>query len=234
MTRLLVHVEGQTEESFVNEVLGPHLYQIGYTLVNARLMGNARQRHRRGGVRGWQSAKRDIIGHLRDDPNAIATTMVDFYGMPRSGDRAWPGRAEAALALFSDRASKVEEGMLHDIVVEMGQGFNPMRFVPFVVMHEFEAILFSDCREFANALSKPDLEGDFETVRNQFRSPEEINDRIDYSPSARILKLLPNYQKVNDRVSAARRIGLDSIVRECPHFAEWLERLALLIPARSN
>ena len=31
MTRLLIHVEGETEEAFVNEVLGPHLYSCGYT-----------------------------------------------------------------------------------------------------------------------------------------------------------------------------------------------------------
>lgn len=29
MSRLLVHVEGQTEETFVNAALAPHLYQVG-------------------------------------------------------------------------------------------------------------------------------------------------------------------------------------------------------------
>lgn len=49
--RLLVHVEGQTEESFVNEILAPHLYgNFGYSSVSARLLGNARQRNRRGGI----------------------------------------------------------------------------------------------------------------------------------------------------------------------------------------
>ncbi|MDE2725572.1 MAG: hypothetical protein OXI59_19555 [Gemmatimonadota bacterium] len=37
MTRLLIHVEGETEETFVNEILGPHLYACGYTMVSARL-----------------------------------------------------------------------------------------------------------------------------------------------------------------------------------------------------
>ena len=44
MTRLLVHVEGQTEEQFVNELLAPHLYFFGFTKISARLVGNARQR----------------------------------------------------------------------------------------------------------------------------------------------------------------------------------------------
>ena len=44
MTQLLVHVEGQTEETFVNEVLAPHLHGFGLASVSARLFGNARQR----------------------------------------------------------------------------------------------------------------------------------------------------------------------------------------------
>lgn len=61
MTRLLIHVEGETEETFVNEVLGPHLYGCGYTQVSARLLGNARQRHRRGGIRAWHAVREDIL-----------------------------------------------------------------------------------------------------------------------------------------------------------------------------
>ena len=41
MTRLLVHVEGETEEMFVNEVLAPHLYRRGFSRVAARLLGSA-------------------------------------------------------------------------------------------------------------------------------------------------------------------------------------------------
>jgi hypothetical protein len=41
MTRLLIHVEGQTEERFVNEVLAPHLVARGYHSVGARLFGTS-------------------------------------------------------------------------------------------------------------------------------------------------------------------------------------------------
>lgn len=37
MARLLVHVEGETEETFVNEILAPHLRQHGFDRVSARL-----------------------------------------------------------------------------------------------------------------------------------------------------------------------------------------------------
>lgn len=88
MARLLIHVEGQTEESFVNEVLRDHLVGYGYELVGARLVGNARLRQNRGGIRSWVSVKRDLTNHLRQDPNCVVTTMVDFYGLPQEGQGA--------------------------------------------------------------------------------------------------------------------------------------------------
>lgn len=93
MTRLLIHVEGETEESFVNEVLAPHLYGFGYSKVSARLVGNARQRDRRGGIRAWSAIRLDILRHLKEDAGCLSTTMVDFYALPQTGERAWPGRA---------------------------------------------------------------------------------------------------------------------------------------------
>jgi hypothetical protein len=49
MARLLVHVEGITEETFVNELLSVYLATRGYESVGARILGNARQRSRRAG-----------------------------------------------------------------------------------------------------------------------------------------------------------------------------------------
>lgn len=57
MTRRLVHVEGLTEETFVNEALAPHLYRRGITRVSARLIGNARQRSHRGGIKPWTATR---------------------------------------------------------------------------------------------------------------------------------------------------------------------------------
>ena len=130
MSRLLVHVEGQTEETFVNEVLAPHLYGLGYTSVSARLMGIARQRDRRGGIRGWSSVRNDICRHLRQDPGCLATTMVDYYGLPATGGKAWPGRAAAAGLSFPYKAATVQAALQEDINAALGPGFNPARFIP--------------------------------------------------------------------------------------------------------
>ena len=141
MTRLLVHVEGQTEEGFVNNVLAPHLYAHNFSSVSARLMGNARQRDHRGGIRGWHTVRRDIVRHLQEDRNCIATTMVDYYGLPQHGPGAWPGRAQASEIDFPDKAELVEESLLIDLQEAIGVDFDVHRFVPYLMMHEFEALL---------------------------------------------------------------------------------------------
>lgn len=115
MTRLLVHVEGVTEESFVNNVLAPHLYSHGFSSVGARLIGNARQRDRRGGIRAWSTVRKEIMNHLKEDRACIATTIVDYYGLPQIDPKAWPGRSEAPNLAFSERANRVETALAKDI-----------------------------------------------------------------------------------------------------------------------
>ncbi len=82
MARLLVHVEGQTEEKFVTDLLRKHLLDHGYERVDPKLLGDIHQRSRRGGIRPWLDVRKDIIRHLKEDRRCISTTMVDYYGLP--------------------------------------------------------------------------------------------------------------------------------------------------------
>ncbi len=225
MARLLIHVEGQTEETFVREILRPHLYLRGFTNVSGRLIGNARQRDRRGGIRSWSSARVDIINHLKEDTSCLETTMVDYYALPQTGDRAWPGREAAGHLPYAQKAATVEDALSEDIYREMGGTFNPERFIPFVMMHEFEALLFSDCESFSRAIGQPELSAKFQSIRNQFPSPEEINDSPITAPSKRVKGLIEGYEKPLLGVLAILEIGLDTIRAECPHFHEWLTHL---------
>jgi hypothetical protein len=225
MARLFIHVEGETEETFVNSVLREYLYSKGFTQVSARIVGNARLRHRRGGIRGWDSVKKDIVRHLLADPTVYSTTMVDYYALPKSGAGAWPGRASAATLETALKASTVEEALQADIQATMGEGFFPNRFIPFVMIHEFEGLLFSDCAAFSRAIGKPELQLAFQKVRDQFENPEEINDSPITAPSKRVKSLVSNYQKPFMGTLAIIEIGLEQIRRECPHFNQWLARL---------
>jgi hypothetical protein len=223
MQRLLVHVEGKTEETFVNEVLVEHLLGIGYSSVSARRLGLSLQR---GGIRSWQSTRRDILRHLKEFPGATHTTMVDYYALPLN----WPGRLEAPNKNSSSaKAEHVEAALLADIADVMGPRFNPERFVPLVVMHEFEALLFSDPDRFAKGIQRPDLAAKFIAIRQKFTTPEDINDSADTAPSKRIMKSFPQYEKPFFGPLAAMEIGLSTIRKECPHFNNWLERLESLV-----
>ena len=226
MTRLLVHVEGQTEEQFVNELLAPYLYGHGFTRVSARLIGNARKRYRRGGISAWSTVRKEIASHLKEDSGCLATTMVDYYGMPETGSRAWPGRLQASrLASSSEKAKTVENALSEDIALEMGSDFDQKRFIPYVAMHEFEALLFSDCDGFGQGIGRPELTPRFQEIRDQFASPEEIDDSPDTAPSRRVVELVSGYQKPLMGSLAALQVGLDAIRSACPQFRRWLELL---------
>jgi hypothetical protein len=213
----------------VNEILRDHLVARGYDAVGARIVGNARLRARRGGIRPWPSVRRDIVTHLNEDSTCIATTMVDYYGLPQTGDGAWPGRAKAARVKPAKKASCVEDGLLQDLAARMGARFDLNRFIPFVVIHEFEGLLFSDCAAFSRGIDRPDLEGDFREIRERFSTPEEINDSPVGAPSKRVEALVRGYEKPLLGSLAAIEIGLDRIRAECPHFDHWLRKLEALV-----
>ncbi len=221
MPRLLVHVEGQTEEDFVNRVLAPHLYNAGYSIVSARLIGNARQRARRGGIRSWELVRSDILNHLKEDQSSLSTTMVDYFGLPRT----WPGREDAPRQVFDQRAAMIEKALLTDISGNLGRSFDLNRFIPYVVMHEFEGLLFSDPNGFGRSLGRSDLSPSLQAIRNGFATPEEINDSPDTAPSKRVERLFPPYEKPLMGVRAAEAIGINTIRNECPLFRRWIERL---------
>ena len=219
---LMVHVEGQTEERFVNMVLAPHLYSVGYTRVSARLLGNSRQRIRRGGIKLWGLVRKEILKHLSDDPTSLVTTMVDYYGLPTT----WPGRdlVEGRNTL-TERAESVERGIWEDVASSLGGGFDRRRFIPYVVMHEFEGLLFSDPDRFARGIGRQDLASQFHAIRAGFQTPEEINDSPDTAPPKRVVNLYKGYQKPLMGVQAVEEIGLDAIRKECPLFNKWVETL---------
>ena len=229
MARLFVHVEGQTEELFVQEVLAPHLYGRGFHLVAPVFLGNPRQR---GGVPSWPSARRDILRKLSGDQGAISTMMVDYYGMPQSGERAWPGRAAASgLRTAEEKAGCVQQALLLDISHALGEPPASCRFVPSVLMHEFEALLFTDGSAVERALCQTGVAAGMRAIREKFQDPEEINDSPGGAPSRRLTGLLAGYQKVFHGNLAALEIGLNVMRSHCRVFDQWVSRLeSLAVP----
>ena len=124
----------------------------------------------------------------------------------------------------------MQDALLRDLPSNMDR----RRFVPFVVIHEFEALLFSDCRIFAESIGEPTLAASFHAIRNAFTTPEHIDDSPNTAPSRRVVALLPEYQKPLLGKHAASAIGLQKIRAECPHFAAWLNRLEAIAEGRGR
>jgi len=167
----------------------------------------------------------DIARHLKEDPGCVATTLVDYYGLPQGEGRAWPGRAKAATLPAAEKARCVEDAVLADLTAAMGNRFDARRFIPFVAMHEFEGLLFSDCAAFSRGIGRPELESGLREIRDQVATPEEIDDSPVTAPSKRVEALVPGYEKPLLGVLAILEIGLARIRAECPHFNEWVTRL---------
>ena len=225
MTRLLVHVEGQTEETFVNEILAPHLYGLGFHNVSARLIGSSRVRRRRGGICPWDTVATEVARHLSNDGAAFATTIVDYYELP-SGADGWPGRAQCVQYPFEQRPTFLA-GQLRASFAAKHPGL-AARFIPFVAMHEFEGLLFSDPAKVAQAMGNAALGPQLLAIRGNFPTPEHINDGYHTAPSRRLASVFPGYQKVLHGNIAFMEIGLERVRQECPFFDEWLAELEQL------
>ena len=107
----------------------------------------------------------------------------------------------------------------------MGDNFDKNRFVPYVMMHEFEAMLFSDCESFGRSIGYDKIIPSIQAIRDQFSNPEDIDDSPVTAPSKRIKCLIEEYEKPLMGNVAILGIGLESIRGECPHFSAWLHKL---------
>jgi len=204
---------------FVESLLSSHFVQRGVYLLPRRL---GKPQHKRG-ICEYALAQREILTTLKQEAQAFCTTMFDYYRMPSS----WPRREEArGQKPPREKARMVEDAVLADISGQLGVKFNRSRFIPYVQMHEFEALLFSDPVLLAQELDLPE---DTEVQRTrETHSPEEINDGEQTAPSKRIIALNPGYSKVLDGVRISQSIGLDAMRAQCPHFNEWIQKLEAL------
>ncbi|OHB58220.1 MAG: hypothetical protein A2Y07_05580 [Planctomycetes bacterium GWF2_50_10] len=230
VTDLAVIVEGQSELAFVNSTLQEHLRGHGVDAWG-RLPGKHVQC---GGIPKWDIVRGDICRTLKERTSRRCTIFFDFYGMPHS----WPGRREAASASFSQKAEMVEAAIAEDIATVMGSDFRRELFIPYVQMHEFEALLFSDVDQMSRQLCVVNScsdEGSHSRMRNNLQkiletagSAEQINDSANTAPSKRILGIAPGYRKAISGPIILGRIGIPQIRQKCPHFNQWLTNLEAL------
>ena len=220
MTRVHVVVEGQTEESFVNEVLGPALWARRVILCPSLLGAPGHK----GGRVNYARVRRDVLARLKRDRAACCTTMFDFYGL----GKGFPGTPPLPNLSNMEKVIHLERAMKEDIFAEAPDLRPDVRFLPYFQLHEYEGLLFSDPETFANGISQSHLAAPFRAVRQSFPTPEHIDDSSDTTPSKRVLSFCPTYNKVLDGTRAATAVGIEAMRRECPHFRDWVESLGKL------
>ena len=213
-------VEGQTEEAFVRDLLAAEMgskriYCDAHRITTGRRGGKVY----RGGMLSYAHLRRDLELWMKQDNNYDCwfTTMVDLYRLPSD----FPGMAESRRIV--DPVEKVQF-----LEQRLGGDLGHPRFVPYLQLHEFEALLFSDPQSFSIAFPSVSTElADLGAIRVAFATPEHIDEGDDTSPAKRICKLLPDYIKPLSGPLIAKHIGLAKLRAECHHFNEWLNRLEL-------
>ena len=119
--KVLISVEGQTEEAFINNVLSPYfegrLILVPILLKTRWLTGRTANK---GGYLTYGRIRREILNLLRDSSALAVTTMYDFYALPHD----FPGYKTLPPGSGTTRVAHLENSLQEDI--------NHPRFHPYL------------------------------------------------------------------------------------------------------
>ena len=214
MNRIVIIGEGQTEQEFCNDVLQPFFNQHGIYIENPTIKKS------KGGIVPWGELKKEVNLHLKDT-KVIVTTLIDYYGIyPKHNFPHWDD--SQSIVDKSERMGFLENAMQEDI-----PDTTRYRFMPYVQLHEFEGILFSDIKVIEDNFDTSEFKDHAYLVETNttYSNPEEINDSSMTAPSERLDRIIDDYSKVVYGSLLAQEIGLDKIREKCPRFNNWIENL---------
>ena len=217
MKRLIIVVEGDTEKEFVDKVLSPYLYTKGLLSVNCFKI-----KHSKGGLTKYQHLKTDLINCVHES-NVLVTTLIDFYALPKD----FPKYEEAkAIVNKANRLAFLEKAIVEEIETEKRRGFPNL--LPYIQLHEFEALVFSSIDAIRSLYSREDAKfKELEKIMEAYPNPEDINDKPETAPSKRLKndQLIRGYNKVNDGILIIEETGIDIVLAKCPRLNNWVETL---------
>ena len=219
---ILVLVEGRTEKIFVREVLAPTMRSKNI-YIDATLVGKI------GGDVRFDRAKKDIGMYLKQRCDTYITTMFDYFRI----DPDWPGKSDVIQAIGTgekitahEKGVRLENATLEAIKASFPDCQPEKRFIPYIQMHEFEALLFTDTGVLADKIRTN--EKAVTEITDKFDTPEDINDNPNTAPSKRIKNLRKGYLKVITGTAITKDIGIPAIRKECVHFGGWLTKIEQL------
>ena len=212
MKNIYIYCEGQTEESFIDNVLFPYLLNLGiYVRPIVCQTKRTQARKYKGGVNSYIKIRTELSILCKQHRNEIITTMFDYYGMPNDT----PGITKLTRGLYKKVVS-IEKAIEADI------GMRNLFFN--LTVHEFEGLLFTDTSAF-QIITDNNTIICLQDIRKGFASPEHINNSNDTAPSKRLESLIPGYSKVLNGTALSKRIGIDSMIAECEHFRNWIRKI---------
>jgi Domain of unknown function (DUF4276) len=214
LSRVLLLAEGQTEESFVKKVLAPHLEASGVylvpTIVNTKQLVTG-ERKKGGG--DFSKLMNDLRKLLRDSNAAAVTMLYDYYAFPTNFPSDFP-HTNYPDGLGAAGADKLEAALQ--------KYFNASHFHPYVHLHEFEAFMFVNPEITAKNLLNRGVASEIAKQRAGAENAEAINDGVNTTPSKRILRLAPSFEKLAQGVIITEQVGLASLRADCPRFSAWV------------
>lgn len=223
MIRLNFVVEGHSEEAFVNRILKDHLASSN-VYCNARRVETSRGAGRifRGGLIKWSKAAEDVAKWQREDSGQDVrfTTMFDLYKLPPET----PGRSSAA-----DLADPLKRVWLIERAI--ADSMKDSRTLPYIQLHEFEALIFAGADKLAKPYpSRAEEARALAESASKFPSPEHIDEGPTTAPSKRIIARIPEYERGKASASpiVLEQIGLAALRQHCPHFHAWISCLESL------
>lgn len=180
----------------------------------------------------YEQAKRDllILRKQYSDNNVehhLFTTMFDYYALPND----FPGFVESAnIQNIRDRISYLEQKFQDSI------GYNS--FIPYIQLHEFEALLFVDITRLQTEYPLCDKSiTKLKEDTDIYGDPELINNDPSTAPSKRIIAAIASnyhYNKVQSGAAVTSAIGINAILANCRHFNEWIQKIIQSLPVDNN
>jgi hypothetical protein len=212
MKNIYIYCEGQTEETFINNLLQPYLLNFK-VYVNPVICRSGKRRDiiYKGGTRNYQKIKKELSNLCKEHKNETVTTMFDYYGLPTDT----PGLESECNNLF-DKVAHIEESIKTDLCMD--------NLLVNLTVHEFEGLLFSDVSAFESVTEVKQIEL-LKAVRAEFETPEHINNSNNTAPSKRLFSIISGYSKIRHGMTVSEKIGIEVMIRECGHFSNWINKL---------
>jgi hypothetical protein len=217
--KILIHVEGFTEERFIKDILCPHFEQMEIYLIPIIATTKVVQSgpNNKGGLPSFKIISKELSRLLGDTSAKAVTTMYDYYKLPNK----FPGKENPEGINCYEKTDYIE--------TKISEHFKNSKLIPYIQIHEFENLLFSSPITIANVFSASEnLKNQLQAIRDQKNNAEEINDGSATHAGKRLIEAFPKYQKPFDGSRIAKKIGLSEIRNHCPHFDEWIKKLEQL------